>query len=975
MATPPAKPRNTPGTPQGDTTSSRRSFREILDSLSLTAQFRIASVVAVALTLLAVQLVTALWQTWSARQEALTLAEAVIGSAAEQPGGGSQAVDELATQSLFLAAELKMPAGDVVRRFARDDAEASFAARAEGDTWTQRALGALALGPIYLERTVAITPQLDGTLGVLIDAAPLWSDAERRLRETPFVLALGCLLAFLAANSLRRKVVEPLAQLASQTRMSHWQGEGAAPRPARRANELTELAHNFQALADRLAEYEADLRNLRVTSRQQIIDTTKELELRLRTAEALTRSKDEFLANMSHEIRTPMNGVLGMAELLAGTELDRRQRRYVDSMRTAAETMMQVINDILDDSKIEAGRMDLVQDVFDVREMAEEVGQLFAGRAETKNIELICRVEPTVPKTVLGDVLRLRQVLGNLLSNAVKYTEQGEIQIRVGLDDIQESKCRLYFSVADTGPGIPESEQAAVFEAFTQLSNAKRVGGTGLGLSIATRLVKLMGGERIDLRSEVGKGSTFSFVLPFEAKEAAPAPDRTSDECAGMRVMVVDDNPNSYMFLEETLANWSADVTVLHNAQRLGDKLRDAAARGKPYAAVLLDHSLPDADTADLLRTIRLEKAIADTYVVLLSAFDYDPAYEGAQAIKPDVCLAKPVRQRLLKSTLQVARMPRQAEAPASGRKSPKAAGTGGPTAALGLNVLVVDDNVINREVAVAMLERLGCLTSIAEDGIAAVRMACERSYDVILMDCQMPGMDGYAATQAIRKDEAALGRPAVAIVALTANVLARDRLRCEEAGMNHFLGKPFKHEQLLQTLRPIAQGRGTLVEAPAPVQKPVDRGPAAVKSVEDTLTDTVALEMLETPLFEDEAQSRLPVLDLDQVESIRSLGKPQVFERLCDMLFASAPDALRRIDAALSMGDLEGVASAAHAFKSPVSNLGGRRLAEQLERCEEAARDRADIEATREVVKTLAQAYSELDATLRAEVRRTTAA
>jgi CheY-like chemotaxis protein/HPt (histidine-containing phosphotransfer) domain-containing protein len=577
------------------------------------------------------------------------------------------------------------------------------------------------------------------------------------------------------------------------------------------------------------------------------------------------------------------------------------------------------------------------------------------------------------------------------MSNALKYTERGEVQIRIGLDALDGEHCRLHFSVSDTGPGIPESEQSTIFEAFTQLGNGQRVGGTGLGLSIARRLVQLMGGDRIDLRSQPGHGSSFSFVLPFEVKEAAPAPNRTTDEFAGLRVLVVDDSPTSYMYLEETLSNWSADVTVLNHGRLLGDKLRDAATRGRPYAVVLLDHALPDASTSDLLRTIRLDPAVAGTYVVLLSAFDFDPPLEGARALKPDVCIAKPVRQQLLKSALQAARQPREPEtATATGRHADREPREISGLPSLGLEVLVADDNAINREVALAMLERVGCRVTLAEDGGAAVAQAHVRRFDAILMDCQMPGMDGYTATAAIRREETERGRPATCIVALTANVLARDRARCIEAGMNHFLAKPFTNEQLLAILRPIAEERGTLVVAPsAPAHddllaedvavlptEPQNASPGAMSVAADDepiLSDTIVLDMLEVPLFDSDPALDIPTLDETQIAAIRGLGKPQVFERLCELLFTTAPETLRKLSLTLEQGDLEAFAAAAHSLKSPVSNLGGRRLAMQLERCETVAREQGDLKATRKAARGLKQTYAELEEALRAETRRAT--
>jgi signal transduction histidine kinase/CheY-like chemotaxis protein len=987
------------GIPATQMRRGRRAFREVFESLSLANQFRVAAVAAVTVALLAVQLVVAAWDTWSVRRDTLASAREVAASIATrvEKSGTTGALDSLETHRGILAADLRMDDGRVLERYDRD-AEQDGAASGDlrpvtpaSDSFAHRAARFLAFEPMHVLQDVEFRPEVTGTLTLLVNNGPVWDAALGRVGQSPVVLLLGVLVALLAANSLRRQVVEPLAQLADATRVRTGLPPSPAPHGAGRRNELTELAINFDNLADRLAEYEKDLLNLRVTSRQEIIERTRELETGLRHAEALTRSKDEFLANMSHEIRTPMNGVLGMAELLAGTDLDKRQRRYVDSMRTAAETMMQIINDILDDSKIEAGKMDLVREPFEVREFAEQVAQLWAGRAESKKLELICRVEPTVPAAVEGDVLRLRQVVGNLMSNAVKYTQQGEVQIRIGLDALDGEHCRLHFTVSDTGPGIPEAEQATVFEAFTQLGNGQRVGGTGLGLSIATRLVKLMGGEKIDLRSQVGHGSSFSFVLPFAVREAAPAPNRTTDEFAGLRVLVVDDSSTSYMYLEETLSNWSVDVTVLNHGRLLGDKLRDAATRGRPYAVVLLDHSLPDATTADLLRIIRLDPALSGTYVVLMSAFDFDPTFEGSKAIKPDVCIAKPVGQTLLRSALQESRQPREPETTAvAARLTVREAENTTGLPALGLDVLVADDNAINREVALAMLERVGCRVTLVEDGGAAVNQAHTRRFDAILMDCQMPGMDGYTATAAIRREETERGRTPTCIVALTANVLARDRSRALEAGMNHFLGKPFTNAQLLAILKPIAESQGTLVAPPAPAAEddmlqipadfaapppapaPVTRPPVEADD-EPILSDTVVLDMLEVPVVDSDPVNEIPTLDPVQIDAIRSLGKPQVFERLCELLYTTAPDTLGKLGAALEQGDLEAFGAAAHSLKSPVSNLGGRRLAAQLERCEVAAREQCDIKAARKAARGLKQTYSELEEALRAETRRAT--
>jgi CheY-like chemotaxis protein len=353
---------------------------------------------------------------------------------------------------------------------------------------------------------------------------------------------------------------------------------------------------------------------------------------------------------------------------------------------------------------------------------------------------------------------------------------------------------------------------------------------------------------------------------------------------------------------------------------------------------------------------------------VLLSALDFNASYEGTQAIAPDVCIAKPVRQQLLRSALEASRQPRKPFLAESEPVERVSTTERGDQPALGLSALVADDNAINREVAVAMLEELDCTVVLAEDGRAAVANAQQRRFDVILMDCQMPGMDGYAATEAIRRHESERGLPPTTIIALTANVMARDRERCLAAGMNAFLAKPFKGAQLLEVLGPIAGARANSSDAPEAAA-----GTTEPPAPPLALTDAEVAGLLEAPVADTAPISRLPVLDLEQVQSIRGLGKPLVFERLCEMLFSSSRDAFARLDTALAEGNLEEVAAAAHAFRSPVSNLGGRRLADLLERCETAALENADLAVVRRAATGLKPHYAALVAALEAETRRGT--
>ena len=958
--------------------------------MALASQFRFVLIAVVTLTMLLVQLAVASYEIVANYRESRDHVAQVSTSILQSDATLSSSAILAGVQAhpSVIAATLRLPAGDVLWTFDRNAPDRAAAVSYDSTRALTESQVAWyddhRLDPdlhqklTYIATSTSQAANYPAELSLLVATPSTWRVAQRHLLLAPFILAFGWALALFAARRLIRQVVEPLSQLAQTTHVEGTQ-ERAPTASGRRSNELTQLADNFSALTDRLAGNERDMRNVRLAARQEILERTRDLELRLHKAETMMRSKDEFLANMSHEIRTPMNGVLGMTELLADTTLDKRQRRFVDSMREAAGTMMQIINDILDDSKIEAGKMDLVCEPFEVRDLVEQAAQLFAGRAETRKIELSCQVEPGVPAVVIGDALRLRQVLGNLLSNAVKYTEHGEIQVRVGVDDLaQASQCRLHFRVSDTGPGIAPSHHATVFEAFTQLENGSRVGGTGLGLSIATGLVRLLGGERIDLHSQVGHGSAFSFALPFEIAESAPVADNT--EFRGLRALIVDDMATSYMALQEVLASWGVEVTVATRGHAIDNQVSSAARLGHPFDVILLDHALPDATTEDLLRAIRLDSTAPDTYVALLSAFDFEPRQVGNRAVRPDVCVAKPVRQQQLRNLLRTVCAARDgtdadtSEAPAT-RSDQNQSG-------LGLNVLVADDNAINREVATAMLEQLCCSVVIAEDGRAAVEHGNTSRFDVILMDCQMPVMDGYAATAAIRREESGRGSSPTTIIALTANALTRDRERCLAAGMDSFLAKPFTQAQLEQILRPIAAARGTLLppRRTAAVEPPTGPQASAAASIDavatedaSDLTATATITLLDSVLFEEVIAPGVPVLDQEQVQAIRGLGRPQIFERLCDMLFASAPEALRRIGAALEAGEFEAAGAAAHSLKSAVSNLGGRQLAEQLDVFENAVREQADPQAARRAASGLKQAYAQLETALRSQAERST--
>ncbi|MGZ5007754.1 MAG: response regulator [Methylobacter sp.] len=763
----------------------------------------------------------------------------------------------------------------------------------------------------------------EGYLYLVINLKPMWWSIFISLGQISLVMLVAFLLSVLYGRRLAALISVPLIHLAQLAQQVSREKNYTLRAKVESKDEIGQLVSSFNRMIEQVHERDSELEKHRDRLEIEVEARTADLRHAVFAAQAANSAKSQFLANMSHEIRTPMNGVLGMAELLLGTELKPLQQQYAQTLYRSADSLLAIINDILDFSKIEAGKIELETLDFHLEDIVEQVIELFRERVNDKSIILHYAIADDVPLEIRGDPYRLRQILTNLVDNAIKFTAQGSVQVRVNLDlnNNNRQDIALCISVRDTGIGISPEAMAQLFKPFSQAdgSTTRKYGGTGLGLIISRNLAKLMGGD-IEVSSVPGHGSEFRLNLCLQPALAAISPAQVYPELCGKRVLIVDGNSTDALNVKEYVHGFGMIPQIAENGAQALTLLEHGAEQEQPFDLVLVDTAIPGMSGTELASHIRADQRLHAMKMIILTSGRFAGEQAGLRENGFDQYLSKPLRKRILCNAL---------------RNLFAVAANAEEYSALGLRVLMAEDNVVNQIVGRSVLEKLGCSVIPVNNGLEALERWRQGGIDRILMDCMMPDMDGYESTQRIREEEASSGRKRTPIIALTANALKGDKEHCLARGMDGYLAKPFRIEALRALLSQFTGG--TLANNQPPLPR--------------------------TPIIDNNCVNPEPLTIL------RNMGGPNLVREVLQLFFTDTPAQLEKIAAAMVSGDRQSVRYVAHSIKSAAANIGAIKLSEIARTLEQQAIQNELSDIAEITVRELEKAYHEAATILQLEI------